>query len=56
MDFKKTTRNILFLSFLLSCITTIAQEKQPEHCATDEYNKMLIKDYPNMRGRKAFEK
>ncbi len=56
MDFKKTTRNILFLSFLLSCITTIAQEKQPEHCATDEYNKMLLKDYPNMMGSKAFEK
>lgn len=56
MDFKNTTRNILFLSVLLSCMTTSAQEIVPERCATDEYNKMLLKDYPNMMGSEAFEK
>ena len=55
MDFKKTTFNILFFSFLLSSIVTIAQEKLT-HCATDEYNKMLLKDNPNMMGSKAYEK
>ncbi|MCK0179801.1 M43 family zinc metalloprotease [Flavobacteriaceae bacterium S0862] len=56
MDFKNTTRNILFLSFLLSSMATFAQEIVPERCATDEYNKMLLEDYPNMMGSKAFEK
>ena len=56
MDFKKTTFSILFFSFLLSTVVTFAQEKEPERCATDEYNKMLLKDNPNMMGSKAFEK
>ncbi|WP_347924196.1 M43 family zinc metalloprotease [Pontimicrobium sp. SW4] len=55
MDFKKTTFSILFFSFLLSTVVTFAQEKEPERCATDEYNKMLLKDNPNMMGSKAFE-
>ena len=56
MDFKKTAFNILFFSFLLSSIVTIAQEKELTRCATDEYNKILLKDNPNMMGSKAFEK
>ncbi|MCK0107752.1 M43 family zinc metalloprotease [Flavobacteriaceae bacterium S0825] len=56
MDFKNTTLNILFLSVLLSCMATFAQQIEPERCATDEYNKLLLKDNPNMMGSQAFEK
>jgi len=55
MDFMKTTRNVLFFVFLLLSIATIAQEDFTR-CATDEYNKMLLKDNPNMMGSEAFEK
>ncbi|TJY37748.1 M43 family zinc metalloprotease [Pontimicrobium aquaticum] len=55
MDFKKTIRTSLFLGFLLSSIVMIAQEDFTG-CATDEYNKLLLKKYPNMMGGKAFEK
>lgn len=57
MDFKKTAFNILFFGFLLSSMVTMAQDgREFIHCATDEYNKMLLKDNPNMMGSKAFEK
>lgn len=55
MDLKKATHSVLFFAFLLSSIVTIAQENF-DRCATDEYNKMLLKKYPNMMGSKAFEK
>lgn len=55
MDFKKTMRVSLFLGFLLLSMVINAQENF-NRCATDEYNKMLLKKYPNMMGGKAFEK
>jgi len=56
MDFKKTFANIIFFCLLLSSIVTIAQEKVIERCATDEYNKILLMNHPNMMGSKTFEK
>jgi len=56
MDFKKTNTRILFFCLLFTSMVFFAQEKGHKYCATDEYNKMLLKDFPNMMGGKAFEK
>lgn len=57
MAFKKTIDNMLFVCLMLTSVVTIAQQANEfTRCATDEYNKMLLKNQPNMMGSEAFEK
>ena len=57
MDLKNAIKSLGFFYFLFFCFTVHSQEiKDVTRCATDEYNKALLKKYPEMMGSSAFEK
>ncbi len=55
MDFKKYKIFFLFLSLILTSGILSAQEEEYIRCASDEYNKELLKSNPQMMGSEKFE-
>ena len=57
MDLKCAMKSLTLFCFLLVCAISYSQESKTIHrCSTDEYNKTLLKDNPNMMGSETFEK